>query len=131
MLRKWDAKPCDTLCLMKIVILVAMTAAMAGAQQQLFVSRCASCHGEEGRGTAQGPGVAMNPRVAARSLEELSAYVARGNAGAGMPSFSDLKPEELTALARYLKRLNVETIVGPVMTAARKVTWGEPKAGDW
>jgi PQQ-dependent dehydrogenase (methanol/ethanol family) len=115
---------------MKVVFCMAIAAAQALAQQQVFVARCASCHGEEGRGTAQGPGVAMNPRVAARTLDDLASYIARGNAGAGMPSFSDLKPEELTGLARHLKRLNVETISGP-LTTPRKLTWSDPKPGDW
>jgi PQQ-dependent dehydrogenase (methanol/ethanol family) len=75
----------------------------------------------------------MNPRVAGQSVDQLRAYLERGNAGAGMPSFSDLPPAELLTLARYLRRINVETIVGPVTPSApaRKIAIRPPQPGDW
>lgn len=101
--------------------------------QQLFANHCAACHGEDARGTSKGPGLAMNPRVAEQSDGQLRAYLERGNIGAGMPSFADLPADELVSLATYLRRLNAETIVGPVSAAepARKITWGAPQPGDW
>jgi PQQ-dependent dehydrogenase (methanol/ethanol family) len=99
--------------------------------QQVFTNRCSACHGEDARGTAKGPGLAMNPRVAAQSAEQLRAYLEGGNPGAGMPSFGDLPGEDLTALARYLRRINVETIVAPVTAESRRITWGAPQPGDW
>lgn len=101
--------------------------------QQPFATHCAACHGEDGRGTAKGPGLAMNPRVAVQSVAQLRSYLERGNVSAGMPSFSDLPPADLQALARYLLRLNVETIIPPppAADAARKTTWGPPQPGDW
>jgi PQQ-dependent dehydrogenase (methanol/ethanol family) len=101
--------------------------------QQLFANRCAPCHGENARGTAKAPGLAMNPRVAAQSPAQLRAYLERGNSGAGMPSFADLPAADLTSLANYLRRLNVNAIVGPVtsLEPTRKVTWGSPQPGDW
>ena len=72
----------------KCALLVFLLAQSLSAQQ-LFASRCAACHGEEARGTAKGPGLAMNPRVAEQSAEQLRAYLERGNPGAGMPSFAD------------------------------------------
>jgi PQQ-dependent dehydrogenase (methanol/ethanol family) len=75
----------------------------------------------------------MNPRVAAQSPAQLRAYLERGNTGAGMPSFVGLPAADLASLATYLRRLNVDAIVGPVTTLepARKLTWGEPQPGDW
>ncbi|QOY91981.1 PQQ-binding-like beta-propeller repeat protein [Paludibaculum fermentans] len=101
--------------------------------QQPFATHCAGCHGGDGRGTAKGPGLAMNPRIAVQSAEQLRAYLQRGNLSAGMPSFADLSPADLQALARHLLRLNVETIVppAPAADAARKTTWGPPQPGDW
>jgi PQQ-dependent dehydrogenase (methanol/ethanol family) len=100
--------------------------------QQPFATRCAACHGEDARGTAQGPGLANNPRVAAQTVEQLSAYLAHGNPAAGMPSFSDLPAADLTTLARYIRRLNNDTILPPMPAApARKVEWGPPQPGDW
>ncbi|MBO0862156.1 MAG: PQQ-binding-like beta-propeller repeat protein, partial [Chloracidobacterium sp.] len=101
--------------------------------QQVFVKHCAACHGEEARGTAKGPGIAGNPRVARQSAEQLRAYLERGNVSAGMPSFADLSADELTLLVRYLRRINVETIVGPPLAADshRKPVWDPPQPGDW
>ena len=82
--------------------------------QQPFAGRCAGCHGEEGQGSAQGPGLAMNPRVAAQSVEQLRAYLERGNPGAGMPSFADLPRGELDLLSKFLRRLNADTILPPL-----------------
>jgi PQQ-dependent dehydrogenase (methanol/ethanol family) len=75
----------------------------------------------------------MNQRVAEQSIEQLSAYLQRGNIAAGMPSFSDLSADDRTALVRYLRRLNVETIIGPAtaLEPARKITFGAPQPGDW
>jgi PQQ-dependent dehydrogenase (methanol/ethanol family) len=101
--------------------------------QKLFANHCAACHGEDARGTAQGPGLAMNPRVAEQSAEQLRAYLERGNIGAGMPSFADLPAGDLASLAKYLGRINVDTIAGPVtaMEPAREIAWGAPQPGDW
>ncbi|MCC6389207.1 MAG: PQQ-binding-like beta-propeller repeat protein, partial [Bryobacterales bacterium] len=115
------------------VLALFLSLAVQLLPRQLFRERCAPCHGEEARGSAKGPGLAMNPRVAGQSAEQLRAYLERGNAGAGMPSFSDLPPADLLTLARYLRRINVETIAGPVTPseAARKITLRPPRAGDW
>ena len=101
--------------------------------QQPFASRCAACHGENARGTAKAPGLAMNPRVAEQSVEQLRGYLERGNPGAGMPAFGDLPAGELTSLGRYLRRINADTILMPVAAAepTAKVTWGAPQPGDW
>jgi PQQ-dependent dehydrogenase (methanol/ethanol family) len=101
--------------------------------QQLFDHHCAICHGADARGTAKGPGLAVNPRVAEQSVEQLRAFLERGNIAAGMPSFAELTANDLMELARYLRVLNMGTIAGP-MTATeptRKISWGVPQAGDW
>ena len=74
----------------------------------------------------------MNPRVAAQTPEQLRDYLAHGNPGAGMPAFSDVPADELTALVRYLRRINADTILVPLPeSGAAKVTWGPPQLGDW
>ena len=77
-----------------LLLLLALVPQRALAQQP-FVTQCAACHGEEGRGTAKGPGLAMNPRVAEQSVRAVAAYLQRGNPAAGMPSFADLPPRDL------------------------------------
>ena len=99
---------------MIVLALLLLLSVQPLLSQQLFASRCAACHGEDARGTAKGPGLAMNPRVAEQSVEQLRAYLERGNPGAGMPSFADLPADDLDTLARYLRRINVDTILGPV-----------------
>ena len=101
--------------------------------RQLFQNNCASCHGEDARGSAQGPGLALNPRVAEQSTEQLRAFLERGNVAAGMPSFADLPSADRTALAGYLRSINADTILRPITASesARKITWGPPQPGDW
>jgi PQQ-dependent dehydrogenase (methanol/ethanol family) len=116
-----------------LILLPLQVRAQQPSNQEVFSKNCAGCHGEEGRGTAKGPGLALNPRVAEQSSDQLSAYLEHGNPEAGMPSFADLSAPDRLALVRYLRRLNVETIVSPATASptARRITWGEPRAGDW
>src|ERR1700689_5042450 len=102
-------------------------------QSSLFQKNCAGCHGEDARGTAKAPGLAMNQRVAGQTPEELSAFLAQGNIAGGMPSFADLSAADRAALAKYLRRLNLGIIVRPPVPTqpTRKITWGPPKPGDW
>ena len=85
---------------MILAALLILLTAQKLLPQQSFTTRCGGCHGEDARGTPKGPGLAMNPRVAQQSIEELRAYLERGNAGAGMPSFADLPADELIALSK-------------------------------
>ncbi len=74
----------------------------------------------------------MNPRVAARSAEQLRAYLQRGNPGAGMPSFADLPADDLASVVQYLRRINADTPV-PAATPgpSAKIVLTPPQAGDW
>src|ERR1700761_1571751 len=65
----------------------------------LFATHCASCHGDNARGTAKAPGLEMNPRVAEQSADQLSGFLEHGNLAAGMPSFSELSTSDRTSLA--------------------------------
>jgi PQQ-dependent dehydrogenase (methanol/ethanol family) len=99
----------------------------------VFAEQCAGCHGEEGRGTAKGPALAMNPRVAEQTADQLAEYLQRGNPGAGMPSFADLSESDRMALGHYLLHLNADTITKPALIdAARRPTLSDtPRPGDW
>jgi alcohol dehydrogenase (cytochrome c) len=113
------------------LILLGLSAQPAPAPPP-FTERCATCHGDEARGTARAPGLVMNPRVAAQSVEQLRGYLERGNPGAGMPAFPDVSADDLLVLARYLRRINVETILPPPAAGLPStVTWGPPRPGDW
>jgi PQQ-dependent dehydrogenase (methanol/ethanol family) len=115
-----------------IAILILLILSFPLAAQQPFVARCAGCHGADARGTAQGPGLAHNPRVARQSVDELRDYLQRGNVAAGMPSFKDLPADELLTLARHLRRINNDTILTPLASGVEpRIKWGPPQAGDW
>src|SRR5258708_10142933 len=119
-------------CRFAVIVLAAACWAQQTPQQNAFSNRCAGCHGEDGRGSAQGPGLAMNPRVAAQSPDELREYLQHGTPGAGMPKFAELSSTEMTAITRHLRRLNTDTILVPAAPKiARKVSWGPPQPGDW
>src|SRR5690349_16954317 len=106
-----------------LIALSALLPAQPVSSQQLFATRCAPCHGEDARGSGKAPGLAMNPRVAEQSAEQLRDYLTRGNPGAGMPAFSDLSANERMSLARYLRHINNDTILGPPAApeSARKI----------
>ena len=114
-------------------LLTPAIALSAIAVAALFQNNCAGCHGEDARGTAKAPGLAMNQRVAGQSPEQLSAFLEQGNIAGGMPSFADLSAADRAALAKYLRRLNLGIIVRPPIPTqpTRKITWGPPKPGDW
>jgi alcohol dehydrogenase (cytochrome c) len=115
-----------------LLILISAPASAQSDQYQRFVARCAECHGTDARGTAKGPGLAMNPRVAVQTVDDLADYLRRGNPAAGMPSFGDLDADERLVLARYLRRINVETIIPPPAAVPdRPITFGPPQPGDW
>ncbi|HLH19360.1 MAG TPA: PQQ-binding-like beta-propeller repeat protein [Bryobacteraceae bacterium] len=101
--------------------------------QQQFLQHCAGCHGEDARGTGQGPGLANNPRIAAKTVAQLRAYIEHGNPAAGMPAFGDLPAADLQAVAQYLARMNKDTILPPPAPAppARQTPWPAPQPGDW
>jgi alcohol dehydrogenase (cytochrome c) len=99
----------------------------------VFAAQCAGCHGEDGRGTAKGPALAMNPRVAEQTADQLGAYLQRGNVAAGMPSFADLPASDRATLVHYLQRLNVDTITKPTLIdgSPRPILSDAPQPGDW
>jgi len=123
----------STLLALPVLLLAVQAFAQQTPPQQLFRKNCASCHGDDARGSAQGPGLAFNRRVAEQSNADLRAFLERGNAAAGMPAFADLPAADLATLAEYLRRLNVDTILGPppASDTARKVRVVPPQPGDW
>ena len=72
--------------------------------RETFMSRCASCHGLDGRGGEHAPDIVTSSSVRARSDQSLFAVINRGIARAGMPAFGQLlKPAEIHALVGYLR----------------------------
>jgi cytochrome c oxidase cbb3-type subunit 3 len=73
--------------------------------RQAFESRCAGCHGLDGRGGERAPDVATRPGVQRLSNAELFKIIQRGMPAAGMPSFAMLDSSRINALVDYLRLL--------------------------
>ena len=77
--------------------------------KSLFEYHCATCHGEDGKGTKRGhelkaPNFADAGWQATKKDEELLNTITNGKNK--MPRWSDkLKPEEIQALAKYVRKL--------------------------
>jgi cytochrome c oxidase cbb3-type subunit III len=77
--------------------------------RQEFESRCASCHGLDGRGGERAPDVATRAGVQRRSDAELFKIIQTGIPAAGMPSFGTLEGSRINALVSYLRLLQGKT----------------------
>jgi alcohol dehydrogenase (cytochrome c) len=93
-----------------------------GPGQQVFVSRCAACHGSDGNGGELGP--AIVDRIPARTDEDLTAVLKQGLPAAGMPAFPNLTVTESADLVRYLRTLRRREGSGPVRTKLTLVDGG-------
>lgn len=83
--------------------LAARPDAAAGGEK-LFQQRCATCHGEDGRGTTKGPDVSQ-PDVQAQTDGELFWKISGGNTRRDMPAFSGLPELQRWQLVLKLRQL--------------------------
>ena len=110
-----------------LLLCVLFPASIALAQgpdsgRQIFVSRCASCHGSDGNGGELGPAIAA--RVPSRTDEDLRSLFRQGLPAAGMPAFPSLSDAETGALVRYVRTLRPRTGSGPVRTKITLIDGG-------
>jgi cytochrome c oxidase cbb3-type subunit III len=75
-----------------------------GDGKQAFESRCAGCHGLDGRGGERAPDIASNAKTQHRSDEELHRIIERGLPATGMPSFASLGSRVKNVVV-YLRQL--------------------------
>ncbi len=89
------------------ILALLSTAALHGQQPgaAIFAANCAGCHGADGRGGEHAPNIATAPEVQHLLDRELAGIIRYGIAGAGMPAFSTLKPQEISAVVSYLRVL--------------------------
>jgi cytochrome c oxidase cbb3-type subunit III len=73
--------------------------------RQVFASRCAGCHGLDGRGGERAPDIATNAKTLQRSDEELSAIMEKGLPGTGMPAFASMGSTNIRSVVAYLRQL--------------------------
>src|SRR5690242_2271112 len=111
----------------RLLIGLLLAAAMWGADgREVFLDHCAACHGNNARGTAQGPGLEGNPRLRGQSVEQLRDIVRRGFPNAGMPAI-ELASWDLDAVADYVRSLNIGSTVAAA--GGQRVVWGKPAPG--
>ena len=101
------------------LLFVLSSATLAAAQpadpgRQIWVSRCAGCHGTDGNGGELGPNIAS--RIPSRTDQDLSTVIRQGLTTAGMPAFPNLSDTEATDLVRFLRTLRPRAGGGPTRT---------------
>lgn len=87
-----------------------------------FASRCAPCHGLDGRGGEHAPAIVGTPAASARSDQEVARIVRSGIPDKGMPSFHFLTNQQINEIVSYIRFLR-----GGGSTANLK---GDPAAGS-
>jgi len=101
----------------------------ARSGKEIFLDRCAGCHGRDARGGGKAPGLAASPRLAGVPVEQLRTMIREGFPDAGMPAM-DLPVEDLNAVAAYVREISAGASVAADGNAQR-VTWHDPQPGDW
>ncbi len=97
--------------LLTLIAVSSVRAQTPDAGRQVFVGRCAGCHGSDGNGGELGPGIAS--RVPLRSDADLAALLRQGLPGAGMPSFGTLTDQESADVVRFVRTLRPRAGSGP------------------
>jgi cytochrome c6 len=92
--------------LVAVAVLVAALAppALAADAPALFAARCAVCHGKDGKGSPAGKKMGVSDLAGERKepVAEIAEDITKGKGK--MPGFKGkLSPEEIDALARYVK----------------------------
>ncbi len=101
-----------TLSSRKLLLMLCILGAHAHAQkhsdhtgQQIFATRCATCHGLDGQGAERGPNIAGRREVQQLSDPALAGIILRGIPSAGMPGFRALGSSGIEAAVQYLRHL--------------------------
>ena len=79
--------------------------------RQVFVSRCAGCHGSDGNGGELGPAIAA--RLPSLTDDDLTSLVRQGRSAAGMPAFPGLNDADIGDLIRFLRTLRPRSGMAP------------------
>jgi cytochrome c oxidase cbb3-type subunit III len=99
----------------------------------LFESRCAACHGLDGRGGERGPDIATRPQIVQLSDQELGEILRQGRPAAGMPPFVSLGSANLKTLLSYVRFLQGKdsaTVLAGNALNGRVLFFGKAKCAD-
>ncbi len=123
--------------LSNLTLITAFIIAPAIAQEapeirQTYVKLCGGCHGDDARGTQQGPGLAGNPSLRRRSTQSIRNVIRNGIPAAAMPGF-DLPAATLDALTNLVASLNAsaaDTSVPGERAAGKQFFFGAGNCGS-
>ncbi|MGB8837676.1 MAG: c-type cytochrome, partial [Candidatus Acidiferrales bacterium] len=87
--------------------------------KQLYTKNCSKCHGENGEGMGNVPGLAHGPTQSA-SDGEVFWFITKGDLNNGMPSWASLPERDRWAIVTYVKSLAsaAAPAANPVVPAA-------------
>ena len=88
--------------------------------QRVFESRCAGCHGLDGRGTERGPDLATRESVQWQTDATLRGTIQHGFPASGMPAFSTLSSAEMQSIVAYLRGLQGASKISGTAGAAHR-----------
>lgn len=100
--------------------------------QQIFESRCAGCHGLDGRGGERAPDIATSEKTQRHSDDELSRIIAGGVPGKGMPAFASLG-SSLKNVVDYLRQLQGKDVSAKFpgdVKRGRELFYGKPRCSE-
>lgn len=89
--------------------------------RRAFASRCAGCHGLDGRGGERAPNIASDPQVQRLSDLQLQRIVADGRPDFGMPAFRLMGLSEVKRVVEFLRTLQGGDGAAPIR--------GDPEKG--
>jgi cytochrome c oxidase cbb3-type subunit III len=73
--------------------------------RQVFESRCAGCHGLDGRGGERAPDIATSAKTQGRPDGELFRIIEKGVPDGGMPAFGSLGDRDIEAVISHVRLL--------------------------
>jgi alcohol dehydrogenase (cytochrome c) len=97
------------------------------AGKRHFESRCAACHGADGKGGERGPDIISTETARRRSVNELGELIRKGIPAAGMPAFQlpERELQELIAFIRFLSAPAVENVAPGDAAAGAALFFGK------
>jgi cytochrome c oxidase cbb3-type subunit 3 len=100
--------------------------------QQVFESRCAGCHGLDGRGGERAPDISTSEKTRRRSDDELSRIIADGLPGTGMPAFASLGSglKNIVAYLRQLQGKDDSAKFPGDVKRGRELFYGKPRCSE-
>jgi cytochrome c oxidase cbb3-type subunit 3 len=100
--------------------------------QQVFESRCAGCHGLDGRGGERAPDISTSEKTRRRSDDELSRIIADGLPGTGMPAFASLGSglKNVVAYLRQLQGKDDSAKFPGDVKRGRELFYGKPRCSE-